>query len=231
MSKGGESSEPFDHEAASRAYKALQTQIKDAILNTGAVGMTSAAIGRSGANRHLRVSVVDVAKKLDEAGTVGVRLSLSSIEHVSNVRVSVECASPVCASPLTAHFSSIGSVAHEHKLKFYVQQQQQARAASSSSDTQTHVPHSLDVRVCVSYVDASGTCKVSELSFHLPLRLVMRSAQLDSGRISNFVFFFSPKWVKLIQILESIIVQKGCSFKIEIVEVGKKYRQKRTVSK
>ena len=164
----------FNYESAEKEYRMLQSQIKNAIMNTGSVVSTLSKTG-------LQIQV-DVPKNLDPVSTLNrnkdselkdpldaipsitCKITLKSVETVQNVKLSVNCMLPLIAIPDTICYSSIGSVPYEQEICFYMKTK--------------HIPSSLNVTLCASYSNTiNGVSKVIENKFRLPLKLVMKSGQ------------------------------------------------------
>lgn len=169
-----EQNRPFNYETAEKEYRALQSQIKNAIMNTGTVVTNTAKSGLvlnievpnklDQTNSFNRVKDTELKDPLDAIPSITCKLSLRCAEGAQNVKVAVNCEAPLVAVPDNVSFSSIGSVAYEQEICFYMKTR--------------HVPSSLDVSVCASYCYvANGTPRVAETKFTLPLKLVMKSGQ------------------------------------------------------
>ncbi|CAF0771550.1 unnamed protein product [Brachionus calyciflorus] len=172
-----EASKPFNFESAEKEYRALQSQIKNAIMNTGAVITKSTKTGLilnievpnkldsiSSNRSNLETELRD---PIDSIPSITCKLSLKSMEGVQNVRVVINCKAPICAVPDNICYSSIGAVAYEQDILFYPKTK--------------HIPASLDVSICASYVYVqNGAPRISECKFSLPLKLVMKSGLQSS---------------------------------------------------
>lgn len=169
-----EASKSFNFESAEQEYRMLQSQIKNAIMNTGMV-LTSS-------NKSGLMLKIDVPNKLepllknldtelidpiDPIYSIGCKLSLKCMEGAQNVRVVVNCKPPLVAIPDNMYFSSINAVPYEQEICFYPKSK--------------HLPSSLNVSVCASYsYVANGAPRVAECKFKLPLKLVMKSGVQES---------------------------------------------------
>lgn len=173
-----EGSKPFNFESAEQEYRALQSQIKNAIMNTGMVVAPSKKSGL--------IMSIDVPNKLDSLSrnfdtelndpidpipSINCKLSLKCMEGAQNVRVVVNCKQPLVAVPDNICFASINTIAYEQEICFYPKTR--------------HIPSSLDVSICASYsYMANGAPRVAECRFKLPLKLVMK-AGLQGSKVDN----------------------------------------------
>ncbi|RNA27204.1 PTHB1 isoform X1 [Brachionus plicatilis] len=173
-----EASKAFNFESAEQEYRVLQSQIKNAIMNTGMVLSSS---HKSGLTMSIDVpSKLDALSKnldtqlndpIDPIPSINCKLSLKCVEGAQNVRVVVNCRPPLVAVPDNFCYSSINAIAYEQEICFYPKTK--------------HVPSSLDVSVCASYsYVANGSPKVAECKFRLPLKLVMKSG-LQGSKMEN----------------------------------------------
>ena len=172
-----DTAKPFNFETAEKEYRLLQGQIKSSIMNTGAIvtnvskgGLTLSVVvpkildKLTPINRNRDTELKD---PLDAIPSITCTLSLKSMETVSNVKVVVSSCLPIVAVPDSVSFSSIGSVAYDQEICFYMKTH--------------HVPADLNVNICASYsYSANGTARVTETKFRLPLKLVMKSGQHSS---------------------------------------------------
>ena len=163
-----EASKSFNFESAEQEYRMLQSQIKNAIMNTGMV-LTSS-------NKSGLMMNIDVPNKLDPLSknldteltdpidpipSISCKLSLKCMEGAQNVRVVVNCKQPFVAIPDNMYFSSISAIPYEQEICFYPKSK--------------HLPSSLNVTVCASYsYMTNGAPKVAESKFKLPLKLIMK---------------------------------------------------------
>ena len=167
----------FNYKTAEEEYRVLQGQIKNAILNAGAV-MTQAS-----AKSGLQITV-DVPQRLDSPGgfssqretelkdpidaipSITCKLTLrAGLEAVQNVKVTLNACAPLVAVPDVICFANIGSIPYEQEVVFYMKTK--------------HIPSSLNVSACASYTSAvqgvSRVAEVAEVHFRLPIKLLMKS--------------------------------------------------------
>jgi len=158
------SSKSFDFGHAEAEYRRLQAQIKAAIVNTGAIFKS---VGGSSQNcLHLTVNVptrlddrplsrdTELKDPLDAIPSITVKLGLrTSMEIAQQVKITVTCSLPLIAVPDVFSYAQVGSVAYEHEIVFYMKTK--------------HVPSSLEVTICASYVVGSngGVPRVTETKF------------------------------------------------------------------
>lgn len=106
---------------------------------------------------------------LDTIPSLTCKIFLNSAQTCTNVKLNVSCSLPIVAVPDTITYSSIGGVQYEQEVTFYMKTK--------------HMPSSLDVNLCATYSYSvnGATTKLTEHSFRLPLKLLMKSGNQAIG--------------------------------------------------
>lgn len=178
----------FDFTHAETEYRALQSKIKEAIINTGSVVPSISDTNKTGLLINVEVpqKMDNVARSrdtelqdVDTIPSLTSKIILRSSEMLTNVKLSIVCQAPIVSVPENACYSTIGGVPLEQDVIFYMKTK--------------HIPSSLNVNIVATYTLSNGGTRVTQKKIRLPLKLCLKPAtqsQQQQKKSSGFKIIF-----------------------------------------
>lgn len=158
----------FDYKQAEKEYRKLQSKIKEAIVNTGAVfknpNQTKSGLlidfqiptNLDSTTRAHDTQITD----LERIPSITIKIQLKSAELLKNVKLTYNCNLPLVAVPDSSSFTSIGGVPIDQEISFYLKTK--------------HVPFNLNVNIIATYSLLNDSTRVQEHKIQLPFKLIAK---------------------------------------------------------